>query len=253
MVLTGATMTLQMAYDLSFWILLFDIYRNGDEFLLTIRKQKVRETTAIIAMFLDATSGRNVRDNATLEALLSRDIQHFFERCMRILIPYISDTLSSWTDDLRSLVETTGGNPASTTTISKSKVTTTTTTTQPRSRIKSRLSIAKTPTLPRLSTQIEQRLSRLHQLQTLELPTMRNKAAATAASLIAARGDVIERTIVLLERTKHGSLSRATKARADYLATVAECISAKVQYVHPHALSLSPLLSSVQCLQKDKL
>lgn len=45
----------------------------------------------------------------------------------------------------------------------------------------------------------------------------------------------MERMIVLLERTKYGSLSRGTKSRADYLATVAECMSYKVQY----AVSLS--------------
>lgn len=44
----------------------------------------------------------------------------------------------------------------------------------------------------------------------------------------------MERMVVLLERTKYGSLSRGTKARADYLATVAECMSYKVQYVVPY-------------------
>ena len=55
--------------------------------------------------------------------------------------------------------------------------------------------------------------------------------AVTAAGVLAARAKVIERTVVLLERTKHGVLSRATKAQADHLAIVAEGMNGKAQYV----------------------
>jgi hypothetical protein len=54
--------------------------------------------------------------------------------------------------------------------------------------------------------------------------------AVTAAAVLAARAAVMERIVVLLERTKHGALSRATKAQAEHLATVAEGMEGKVRY-----------------------
>ncbi|KAJ6155135.1 hypothetical protein N7470_005701 [Penicillium chermesinum] len=40
--------------------------------------------------------------------------------------------------------------------------------------------------------------------------------------VIAAQAQVLERTVLLLERAKHGALARATKAKAEHLATVAQ-------------------------------
>ena len=77
-------------------------------------------------------------------------------------------------------------------------------------------------------------------MQASDLPASRVKIAVTAANLLNARGEAMERMIVLLERTKYGLLSRGMKARADYLATVAECMNYKVQYV---TLFLPSLLS----------
>lgn len=54
--------------------------------------------------------------------------------------------------------------------------------------------------------------------------------AETAAAILVARAELMERVVVLLERTKHGVLSRATKAHAEHLATVAEGMDGKVQY-----------------------
>jgi diphthamide biosynthesis protein 3 len=58
---------------------------------------------------------------------------------------------------------------------------------------------------------------------------MRRQMAATVAAVLAARAELMERTIVLLERTKHGALARASKARAEHLATVAEGVERKIR------------------------
>jgi len=53
--------------------------------------------------------------------------------------------------------------------------------------------------------------------------------AATAAALLAVQTQVLERVIVLLERVKYGVLARATKAKAEYLATVAQGVEGKLE------------------------
>lgn len=53
--------------------------------------------------------------------------------------------------------------------------------------------------------------------------------AATAAAVLAARTLVLERTVVVLERVKHGALARATKAKAEHLATVAQGVEGKIE------------------------
>lgn len=55
--------------------------------------------------------------------------------------------------------------------------------------------------------------------------------AVTAAAVLAARAQVLERTVVLLERAKHGALARATKAKAEHLASVAQAVEGKLKYV----------------------
>lgn len=67
--------------------------------------------------------------------------------------------------------------------------------------------------------------------------------AATAAKVLAARTQILERTVVLLERVKHGTLARATKAKAEHLATVAEGVEGKLKY----ALSLPKLSPTIFC------
>lgn len=57
--------------------------------------------------------------------------------------------------------------------------------------------------------------------------------AALAAEVLAARAQVLERTVVLLERAKHGALARATKAKAEHLATVAQGVEGKLKFAFP--------------------
>lgn len=189
-------------------------------------------------MFLDAPSGLNEYESNSLQdrrqetSLLDHDIQNFHDKTIHALMPPLSESITSWLSDLRSIAEL--GTPSAPTTNASSNIPTIAFANQSRPRMKSRLSIgAKKIQPPRLSIQVDERIAKLRQAQVSDLPASRNKVAVTAANLLSARSEAMERMIVLLERTKYGSLSRGTKARADYLASVAECMSYKVQYVVP--------------------
>ncbi|THC95594.1 hypothetical protein EYZ11_004909 [Aspergillus tanneri] len=80
-----------------------------------------------------------------------------------------------------------------------------------------------------LSSQLYERMHRLRQIQLSELPTARARMAVMAAKVQAARAAVMERTVVLLERAKHGALARATKAKAEHLAMVAQGVEGKLK------------------------
>ena len=71
----------------------------------------------------------------------------------------------------------------------------------------------------------------LRRVQLSELPAARREMATTAATLLAVQTLVLERTVVILERAKHGALARATKAKAEHLATVSQGIEGKLEYV----------------------
>lgn len=189
-------------------------------------------------MFLDAPSGLNEYESGPLQdrqqetSLLNRDIQTFHDKTLHALMPPLSESIASWLNTLRSIAEVGTSAPPSTTNPLSSNIPTIASANQSRPRIKARLSIGgRKIQPPRLSIQIDERITKLRQMQVSGLPVSRNKVAVTAANLLSARGEAMERMIVLLERTRYGSLSRGTKARADYLATVAECMNYKVQYV----------------------
>lgn len=72
-----------------------------------------------------------------------------------------------------------------------------------------------------------------------------------ATKLHALYRQIIERSIRILEQTIHGSVARGTKARADYLATVAEGMDKKLSVQHGQLMS--PLYSTdVQEVMKSK-
>ncbi|KAI7975177.1 hypothetical protein EIK77_001863 [Talaromyces pinophilus] len=190
-------------------------------------------------MFLDASPALNDYEPGSLQnrqqeaSLLNRDIQTFHDKTLQALMSPLSESITSWLNNLRSIAEV-GASAPTNTSSSSSNIPTMASANQSRPRIKSRLSIGSRKIQPpRLSIQVDERIKKVRQTQVSDLPASRNKVAVTAANLLAARGEAMERMIVLLERTKYGSLSRGTKARADYLATVAECMSYKVQYVSP--------------------
>lgn len=85
--------------------------------------------------------------------------------------------------------------------------------------------------VPPLSSQLQARVRVLRHTQLSELPIARRKMAATAAEVVAVRARVLERTVVTLERAKHGALARATKAKAEHLAVVAQGVEGKLEYV----------------------
>lgn len=88
---------------------------------------------------------------------------------------------------------------------------------------------------PPVSNVLRDRVRALRQIQLFELPTARRQMAAIAADVLATRTLVLERTVVTLERVKHGALARATKAKAEHLATVAQGVEGKLEYVLHHS------------------
>lgn len=85
--------------------------------------------------------------------------------------------------------------------------------------------------VPPLSSQLQARIRVLRNTQLSQLPVARRKMAATAAEVVAVRARVLERTVVILERAKHGALARATKTKAEHLAVVAQGVEGKLEYV----------------------
>ncbi|PYH80905.1 zf-CSL-domain-containing protein [Aspergillus uvarum CBS 121591] len=79
-----------------------------------------------------------------------------------------------------------------------------------------------------LSSRLDKRIQALRHRQLSELPAARTRMAATAAEVLATRTAVLERTVMLLERAKHGALARATKAKAEHLATVAQGLEGRL-------------------------
>ncbi|RAO65817.1 uncharacterized protein BHQ10_001829 [Talaromyces amestolkiae] len=210
-------------------------------------------------MFLDAPCGLNEYESNSLQdrlqeaSLLNRDIQTFHDKTINALMLPLSESITSWLNNLRSVAEI--GTPSAQTTTntssSSSNIPTIASANQSRPRIKSRLSIgAKRIQPPRLSIQVDERIMKLRQMQVSDLPASRNKVAITAANLLSSRGEAMERMIVLLERTKYGSLARGTKAQADYLASVAECMSYKVQVTKFETLSTIYTPENVAALKK---
>lgn len=86
---------------------------------------------------------------------------------------------------------------------------------------------------PPVSKQLASRLDGLRKTRMEVLPDARRQITVTGAAVLAAHAEVMERTIQVLERTKHGALARAGRARAEHLAKVAEGMEGKVRFVLP--------------------
>ncbi|CRG92263.1 putative protein AN1985 [Talaromyces islandicus] len=184
--------------------------------------KELQENNSIISLFLDSASTAVSDEDAA--SLLERDIEVFLNNT-HILAAHISQNVTSDIEALRSIADeatnySTADNQGN----------------RPRKRIRPS-STARSNTQPQLSSQLADRTRQLRELQISTLPASRRQMAVTAAGVLAARAQVIERTVVLLERTKHGVLSRATKAQADHLATVAEGMNGKAQVMKLEALT----------------
>ncbi|KAH8428268.1 uncharacterized protein LDX57_005971 [Aspergillus melleus] len=176
-----------------------------------------RDSMAIVSLYLDSSPRQldletDPGDTATALTLLAPDIDAFYSN-LPALIPHFSKSLSSILHDLRKIAN--AGDPTST---GQS--------TEPtRSRTRARHAVVRAPPL---SSRLDERARNLRHLQLSELPAARARMAATATQVMAARAAVMERTVVLLERAKHGALARATKAKAEHLATVAQGVEGKL-------------------------
>lgn len=100
----------------------------------------------------------------------------------------------------------------------------------PRSQIQARTR-AKAARQSPLAPQLAERVQSLRHNQLSELTAARTRMAETAAEVLSLRAVILERTVTLLERTKHGALARATKAKAEHLDTVAHGVEGKLRYV----------------------
>ncbi|KAJ5655921.1 hypothetical protein N7507_007871 [Penicillium longicatenatum] len=83
--------------------------------------------------------------------------------------------------------------------------------------------------VPPLSSILRDRVRTLRSIQLSDLPSARRQMAATAAEVLSVQAQMMERTVILLERVKHGALARATKARAEHLAVVAQGLESKLE------------------------
>ena len=161
-------------------------------------------------------------DGADPLSLLAPDIDRFYSDLPALIRPF-SNAISSSLDDLRLIANAGDASDPSSVELSRPRT---------RARQSMRAPVS-------LSPQLEDRIRKLRQKQLFELPAARTRMAATAGEVLATRAAVLERTVVLLERAKHGALARATKAKAEHLATVARGVEGKLRYVRPHWLESS--------------
>ncbi|KAJ5349638.1 hypothetical protein N7541_007365, partial [Penicillium brevicompactum] len=171
------------------------------------------DNLAIITLFLSTTPGAlsSDQDNDTL-SLLTPDIQTFTANIPTLIQP-LSTLLSKSIHDLRALSaqqqtpepELPNHNA--------------------RARARDRRVRTSMAPVPLLSDELSARVHNLRQTQLVEIPAARRKLAATAAEVVALQTHILERTVVILERAKYGALARATRAKAEHLAIVAQGIA----------------------------
>ncbi|KAJ5585529.1 uncharacterized protein N7459_005329 [Penicillium hispanicum] len=169
-------------------------------------------------------------------SLLAPEIEAFYSQIPSIILPF-SNTLSSAIHELRALAATNADSdinpdiaaPALVGSRSIPAPTRSSSNHHARARARDRRVRTSMAPVPPLSSQLRDRVRALRRIQLSDLPAARQKMAATAAAVLAVRTLVLERTVVILERAKHGTLSRATKAKAEHLATVAQGIEGKLE------------------------
>ncbi|KKK14725.1 hypothetical protein ARAM_000963 [Aspergillus rambellii] len=180
-----------------------------------------REPIAVVSLFLESSPSQldqndQCNGGGDVHTFIAPDIDKFYSN-LHMMMPSFAKVLSSTMRDLRML--TNPGDTAGSSTSASIEDS------RPHIRTRSRSKLA--PSIP-LSSQISGRLRALREMQFSELPASRTQMAATAAEVLALRTEVLERTVTLLERAKHGALARATKAKAEHLATVAHGVEGKL-------------------------
>ncbi|KAJ5138779.1 uncharacterized protein N7515_003627 [Penicillium bovifimosum] len=157
-------------------------------------------------------------------SLLAPDIEAFYSN-LPAFISAFSNTLSSAIQDLRALANA----DTDTAIIPDADAPAARSNHHARARARDRRVRTSMAPVPLLSSQLQARMRALRQMQLSDLPVARRKMAATAAEVVDMRARVLERTVVTLERAKHGALARATKAKAEHLALVAQNLEGKLE------------------------
>ncbi|KAJ5298892.1 uncharacterized protein N7443_007012 [Penicillium atrosanguineum] len=186
------------------------------------------DNLAIITLYLetprsaiDPESPQNTeeptKDNAA--SLLAPDIEIFYSHIPSLILPF-SNILSTAIHELRSLSTTNAEESPDTEPLQEkpqniSAHYRSTSNHYARARARDR--------------RLSDRVQTLRRVQIADLPAARRKMAATAAELLAVQTQVLERVVVLLERVKYGVFARATKAKAEHLATVAQGVEGKLE------------------------
>ncbi|PKY05878.1 hypothetical protein P168DRAFT_289286 [Aspergillus campestris IBT 28561] len=181
-----------------------------------------RETAAIITLYLESSptqldSDVDPRDGADALSLLGPDIDAFYAD-LPILMPSFANALSATVQDLRAIVNAGDSHARAPPPPSETS----------RARARNRQSMIRAAAQAPLAPQISDRTRHVRRMQLSEIPASRARLATTAAEVLAAKAQVLERAVVLLERTKHGAVARATKAKAEHLAMVAEGVDGKL-------------------------
>jgi diphthamide biosynthesis protein 3 len=178
------------------------------------------DNLALISLYLSTPQGTLTPDQDPTEtlSLLSHDFQTFTTNIPSLIQP-LSTLLNTSIQNLRALsTKETDAEP-----------------TRPshnaRARARDRRVRTSMAPNPRLADELSARVRALRQIQLAEIPALRREMAATAAEVVALQAGVLERMVVVLERAKYGALARATRAKAEHLAIVAQGVEGKLEYV----------------------
>ncbi|KAL4738304.1 hypothetical protein BDV11DRAFT_206061 [Aspergillus similis] len=188
-----------------------------------------REPLTIVSLYLESSPNQldpisDPRDGADVDTLLAPDFDQFYAK-LPFIMPHFNRALTSALHDLQSLANA-GDKAAIPNTSTEGS----------RSRNQARCR-PKAARQDPLGPQLSERLQTLRHLQLSELPGARTRMAATAAEVLAMRAAILERTVTLLERTKHGAMARATKAKTEHLAAVACGVEGKLRVMRLDALA----------------
>ncbi|KAJ5195364.1 uncharacterized protein N7498_008802 [Penicillium cinerascens] len=171
------------------------------------------------------------QDNAL--SLLAPELEAFYSNIPTLILPF-SKILSAAIHELRSLSTTNAETSPNTEPLHEkpqniSAHYRSTSDHYARARARDRRVRTSMAPVPPLASQLADRIRTLRRVQLSDLPTARRQMAATAAALLAVQTQVFERVVVVLERVKYGAFARATKAKAEHLATVAQGVEGKLE------------------------
>ncbi|KAJ5273389.1 hypothetical protein N7478_008514 [Penicillium angulare] len=167
-------------------------------------------------------------------ALLSQEFESFYSHIPTFILQF-SNILSTAIRDLRNIATiptdptTASAEPESTTSRTRSGPVRSTSDHYSRAKARDRRVRTSMAPAPLLSSQLRGRVHALRRAQISDLPSARRQMAVTAAEVLAIRSQVLERTVLILERVKHGALARATKAKAEHLAVVAQGVEGNLE------------------------